>query len=264
LNLETGTLDDSYPVYLNRVARLTRRATLRSQLAHIQSSPKFEDGQAVAFPGYSAIAPFWEGSPEMLALCDRLTQLQQSLVKQLDDGLLVPVAPESFHLTLTDLIWEEAYREAVQKNPAFEEQLRDRIAQCFKQCASQLSQNQPIQIQALGLILRPRAIMVGVVPQTEQGYDRILQLRRALYQNSGLIALGIEQQYDFTGHVTLGYFDKVSSDLDRDRLASILDSINERWLETEMPSPSIPGVWLYKFDDMNHFYREPDWPELKF
>ncbi|MDY7012880.1 MAG: DUF1868 domain-containing protein [Cyanobacteriota bacterium] len=257
-------MDDSYPVYLNRVARLTRRAALRSQLTNIQSSPKFEDGRAVSFPGYSAIAPLWEGSSEILALSERLLQLQQSLVEQLDEGLMVPVAPESFHLTLTDLIWDEAYREAIQKNPAFEEQLRDRIAQCFEQCAPQLSQNIPIPIQALGLVLRPRALMVGIVPQTEPGYDRILQLRRAIYQNSGLIALGIEQQYDFTGHITLGYFDKVSPDLDRDRIASILDSANERWLETEMPSPSIEGVRLYKFDNMNRFYRESDWPELKF
>ncbi|MDY6783879.1 MAG: DUF1868 domain-containing protein [Cyanobacteriota bacterium] len=257
-------MDDSYPVYLNRVARLTRRATLHSQLANIQSSPKFEDGRAVAFPGYSAIAPLWEGSSEILALRDRLTQLQQSLVEQMDGGLMVPVAPESFHLTLTDLLWDEAYREAIEKNPAFEEQLRDRVAQCFEQSAPQLSSNTPIQIQSLGLLLRPRAIMVGVVPQSEQGYSRILQLRRAIYQNAGLIGLGIEQQYDFTGHITLGYFDKISSDLDRDRLVSILDSINDNWLETEMPSTSIEGVWLYKFDDMNHFYREPDWPGLRF
>lgn len=257
-------MDDSYPIYLNRVARLTRRASLRSQLATIQSSPKFKDGQAVPFPGYSAVVPFWEGNAETLVLSDKLARVQQQLLEQLDDGLMVPVAPASFHLTLADLIWDEAYREAVRKNPAFEEQLRDRVARCFAQCAPPDGKNRPIPMQVLGSILRPRAIMLALVPQTEEGYDRILQLRRTIYQNSNLMALGIEQQYDFTGHITLGYFDQISPELNRDRVAEILDSFNEQWLETTMPSPVVDCVQLCKFDDMNHFYREPDWPELKF
>jgi hypothetical protein len=257
-------LDDSYPTYLNRVARLTRSATLRSQLTTIQSSPKFQGSQAVPFPGYSAIAPLWEGGAEVLALSDKLAQLQQQLLGQLDEGLMVPVAPESFHLTLVDLIWDEAYRAAVQENPAFEEQLRDRIAQCFEQCAPLVSQGGTIQMQILGALLRPRAIMVGLVPQTESDYERILQLRRTIYQDSGLMALGIEQQYDFTAHITLGYFGIIAPDLDRDRTSDILTAFNEQWLDVEIPRLTIERVQLCKFDDMNHFYREPDWPELVF
>ncbi|MBD2578172.1 DUF1868 domain-containing protein [Oscillatoria sp. FACHB-1406] len=255
-------MDDSYPIYLNRVARLTRHTTLRSQLAGLQTSPKFKDGKAVSFPGYSVVVPLWEGGEEVAALTTQLAQAQQKLIEQLDDGLIVPVNPDSFHLTVADLIWDEAYREAVEQQPNYEEQLRAAIAQSFTRCAPTVSQDRPIPLQVLGLMLRPRAIMAALVPQSEDGYDRILHLRRTLYQNSELMRLGIEQQYDFTGHITLGYFGKISPNLDRDRVAEVLSALNEEWLEIELPSPLATRVQLCKFDHMNRFYREPDWPEL--
>lgn len=244
------------------MARLTRHAALRSQLTGLQTSPKFNDGKAVSFPGYSVVVPFWEGGEEVTALTAQLVRAQQKLVEQLEDGLMVPVNPDSFHLTVADLIWDEAYREAVEQHPNYEEQLRDAIAQSFARCAPAISKAQPIPLQVLGLILRPRAIMAALVPQSEEGYNRILELRRTLYQNPQLIRLGIEQQYDFTGHITLGYFGKISPTLDRDRAAEVLSALNEEWLETELPSPQATRVQLCKFDNMNRFYREPDWPEL--
>lgn len=73
----------------------------------------------------------------------------------------------------------------------------------------------------------------------------------------------IEQHYDFTAHVTLGYFGKVSPGLDRTNFSTMLSELNQQWL-LNSPEFLIHRVELRKFDDMTHYYREPDWPSLNF
>jgi len=51
-----------------------------------------------------------------------------------------------------------------------------------------------------------RSVGVCLAPTDENSYKQILEFRRSIYQNPDLIALGIEQQYHFTAHITLAYF----------------------------------------------------------
>ncbi|MFP4008307.1 MAG: DUF1868 domain-containing protein [Spirulinaceae cyanobacterium] len=257
-------MDDTYQSYLNRVARLTRAATQRTQLQTIQESPKFEGSQAVAFPGYSVMTAIASVDAVNTALYDKLAALQQGLISQTPTGLIIPVKPETFHLTLADLIWEDAYRQAVSEKPDYEAQLRDRVSYCFQKCQAGVSQDKPLQMEALGIILRPRAISVGVVPQQEDDFKRLMALRRAIYQDPQIIALGIEQQYDFIAHVTLGYFGPIAPDLDRDRLCETLAAMNDNWLDWEFPPLTATSAQLWKFEDMSTFHRDPSFPKLSF
>ncbi len=261
-------LDETYQTYLNRVARLPLADTYRSQLQHIQESPKFKllpDGsrQAVPFPGYSVVTPTWEDEAENSGFYESLQQLQQQLLQRLDPGLMVSVPPESFHVTLTDLIWASAYLDAKRENPHFEEQLKERITESFQKYEQSFSGGNPIGWQLLGLMVRPRAIAVCLVPTNENSYKRLLEFRRAIYQNPSLIGLGIEQQYHFTAHVTLGYFGEISPNLDRDRLTNTLLDLNQQALPDELIPLCIRRAELRKFDDMVRYYREPDWPSLE-
>lgn len=262
-------LDETYQTYLNRVAQLTLPATYRSQLQHIQESPKFKllpDGtrQAVSFPGYTVCSPTWGEEPEHSTFYASLEEIQQQLLKQLGAGLMVPVPPDSFHLTLADLIWDSAYRDAERTKPDFEKQLHERIQESFQKYQHSMPRGNPIGWQLLGLMIRPRAIAVSLVAQDEDSYKRVLELRRCIYQNSGLIGLGIEQQYHFTAHITLGYFGEISPDLDRDRLSNTLLEFNRQELPEEVIPLSINRAELRKFDNMMRYYRQPDWPVLEF
>ncbi|MBD2775733.1 DUF1868 domain-containing protein [Iningainema tapete] len=259
-------MDDNYQTYLNRVARMTLPEAYRSQLQHIQESSKFhstsESGrQAVIFPGYTVITPPYEESQS--AFYAQLQSYQQQLLSHPLLDFIVPVPPASFHVTLADLIWDNAYRDACAQNPQFEVQLRSCFTQIFQECQQSMTQASPIRWQMLGLIVMPRAIGVCLVPQDESSYEQIVNLRRTIYQNPQLIALGIEQHYHFTAHVTLGYFGKIASSLDRDRLCGILSDLNQQWLLNPLPF-AINSAELRKFDDMTRYYREPDWPRLDF
>ncbi len=260
-------MDESYNTYLNRVAKMTLPATYKSQIEHIQESPKFKlsaDGtrQPVAFPGYSAITPPGAEDPDNAAVFASLANCQQTLTEKLEPELLVLVDPASFHFTLADLIWDSAYRTASAANPDFESQLRERIEDSFQIYASSKVEERPILWQIIGLTVRPRAIEASLVPQDEYSYDRILAFRRAIYQSSSLMALGIEQQYYFTAHTTLAYFANVDREIDRVRLSDTLQEYNMHWLDHPQ-QVILAEAQLRKFSDMYTYERQPNFPIVR-
>ncbi|NJP18881.1 MAG: DUF1868 domain-containing protein [Hydrococcus sp. CRU_1_1] len=253
-------MDETYQNYVNRMARLTLPSTYETQLQHIQKSPKFKEGIPVPFPGFSAIAPLAENDSQNSTFFSHLETSQQQLLEQLDPGLVIPIPAKSFHLTIADLIWDSAYKDLTAKNPDFDPQLQKYLRESFHNYKQTVLPSTSGQWQLLGLIILPRALVVGLVPTDEADYEKIIQLRRSIYQNANLISLGIEQQYYLTGHVTLGYFGEIQSDLDRDRMVTILSNFNDRWLESEPQFLKVDRVQLHKFNDMTRYWREPDWP----
>lgn len=263
-------MDDTFQIYVNRAARLTLPEALRSQVQHIQPSPKFRrhpDGsvEPASFPGYSVITPPWVEETENNACYEQLQAFQQKILQQLPENLVVAVPPESFHFTLADLIWDGAFRHAAEADPAFETKLRDRIDYIFHEFEPALRIGKPAYWQILGIAVRTRAVGVCLAPKDEASYEQVLQLRRAIYQDLGLIALGIEQQYHLTAHITLGYFNDVAEDLNRDSLSETLSALNLHWLESSQPQ----SLWVHraelrKFDNMTRYYREPEWAAVEF
>jgi hypothetical protein len=150
------------------------------------------------------------------------------------------------------------------ENPEFEAQLQERLQESFQQYQKLAGEGTPIGWQLLGIMIRPRAIAVCLTPQDEEAYKRIMLFRRAIYQNSRLIGLGIEQQYHFTAHITLGYFGEIPPDLNRDHLADVLSKISQEALAEESVPLCIRRAQLRKFDNMMRYYRQPDWPVLEF
>lgn len=257
-------MDESYQDYINRVARLTLPNACSMQLQTIQHSPKFIEGKPVSFPGYSVITPLAKEDRANEKFYAQVKTLQQQLSQQLDKNFLVPLPEGSFHFTLADLVWDESYRQIAAANPNFDQELRQQVIASFTQYQDAVDNLKPLTWQLWGIITRPRAIMACLVPKDQESYDSIIQLRRSLYQNSGLIGLGIEQQYDLTAHITLGYFDQIPDTLNRDRLCIVMSQINDRLVESELSTMTIKEIQLRKFEDMVQYNREPDWANIQF
>jgi hypothetical protein len=263
-------VDDNYQTYSNRLARMTLPEAYQAQVQHIQESYKFQPSpagtrQAVPFPGYTVITPPSEEDPINAEFYARLEEYQTQILDLVaDPELIVPISRASFHLTLADLIWDSAYRHACEQNPNYESDLQFCCAKIFEQYRQAIKpEEKPIRWQILGVMLMPRAIAVCLVPQEQSSYERAINFRRTMYQNSELIGLGIEQNYHFTAHITLGYFGKVSPDLKRDRIAEIFADLNLKWLGNS-PDLLLHRAELRKFDDMKRYYREPNWPTVDF
>lgn len=261
-------MDDNYQTYLNRVARMTLPESYRSQVQHIQESSKFkaEAGirQPAPFPGYTLITPPAQEDQENTGFYNQMESYQRSLLElPINPDLIVPLPPRSFHLTLADLIWDDAFIHATQKNPQFVEELNFCLGDVFAQYQQSRTTKTPMSWQMLGLILMPRAIGVGLIPKHESCYNEIIQLRRLIYQNHQLMGLGIEQHYHFIAHITLGYFGEIPAELDRIKFSNLLSELNQQWL-LNSPELSIHRAELRKFDNMTHYYRQEDWAKLQF
>jgi hypothetical protein len=178
----------------------------------------------------------------------------------LPDALGIPLPPDSFHLTVADLVWNGAYEQKLEAQADYEETLRQEMATVL---AQQAGDRATIRLQVLGFMVMTRAISIALAPHTEADYDRILNLRQAIYQSPKLLALGIEQQYDFTAHITLGYFGKIPATLASEPLSGQLAELNGQFLES-FPEFDVGQAELRKFDNMTHYYRQLDWPLLKF
>lgn len=241
----------------------------QSQAQYIQPSPKYQkqpDGtiQPAPFSGYTVVSPPWADDEQNQGFYSHLQEYQQQVIDKLDPGLLIPVPPSSFHFTLTDLIWADAYHHAAE-DPEFETKLHDRVAESFEKCRFLVQAQQPVRWQIIGLFLRTRALGVCLAPRDEDSYQRVLELRRTIYQNSDLIALGVEQQYNFTAHITLGYFGEAAATVPHDRLTQQFIDLNQHWLDIGVPQDIlVHRAELRKFDDMTRYYRESSWPALTF
>ena len=257
-------MDESYQDYINRVARLTLPTACSIQLKTIQQSPKFADGKPVSFPGYSAITPPMEEDSANRDFYRQVATIQQQLSQQLETDFFIPLPEASFHFTIADLIWDESYNQAIAANPDFDRILQQEVAASFQQYQDSISEEKTLTWQLWGVMTRPRAIMACLVPKDRQSYESAVALRRYLYQNSGLIGLGIEQQYDLTAHITLGYFNQIPPSLNRDRLCIVLSQINDRLLESELPVLHVEQAQLRKFDNMFDYHRQSDWATVKF
>ncbi|MEA5617880.1 DUF1868 domain-containing protein [Cronbergia sp. UHCC 0137] len=246
---------------------MTLPEAYKSQVQHIQESSKFKLHSGVRepapFPGYTLITPPAEEDTPNSAFYTQLQSCQQSLLQlPVNNDLIVPVPSVSFHLTLADLIWDHAYLHACEENPKFIEELNSCLRETFEQYKqSRLQATQPIFWQMLGLIVMPRAIGVCLVPKDERSYEEIIQFRRVIYQNPKLMALGIEQHYHLTAHITLGYFGEISPELDRIKFSTMLSELNQQ-LPLNLPDFLIHQVQLRRFDNMVQYYRQPHCPSL--
>lgn len=247
---------------------MTLPEAFQSQVQYIQPSPKYYRNEAgeiqpAAFPGYTVISPPWVDDDKNAGFYSHLENYQQQVLQKLEPGLVIPVPADSFHFTLADLIWASAYRDAVE-NPKFETELHSRVAESFQKSQSLVQSEKSIHWQVIGLFLRTRAVGVCLVPKDEDSYNRVTEMRRMIYQNPNLIALGIEQQYNFTAHITLGYFGETAAMVDRNQFAQQLIELNEWWLQVEPQEILVHRAELRKFDDMTRYYREPNWPTMQF
>ena len=257
-------MDATYQEYINRVAGLTLPTTFATQLKTIQQSPKFIDGKAVSFPGYSVITPPAEEDPTNQDFYGQIETIQQQLALQLEAGFFISLPATSFHFTLADLIWDNSYVQTKSENADFDDRLKQEISEIFRQYQQETSSQPPIIWQFWGIAIRPRAIMACLAPKDRESYQAVVRLRRLLYQNPALIGLGIEQQYDFTAHITLGYFGKIPDNLNRDRLCVTLSQFNDRLVERQLPTLTVRWAQLRKFDNMINWHRQSDWAAIDF
>lgn len=88
-------MDETYQMYVNRVASLTLPTSYQNQLKNIQKSPKFQQRQPVSFPGYTVLTPPYQDDTTNESFYEQLNLIQQQLIEKIAPNLLIPLPPES-------------------------------------------------------------------------------------------------------------------------------------------------------------------------
>ena len=255
-------MNTSYQSYVNKVIQMALTANYKQQLKFIQSSPKFNQGKAEAFPGYTIMTPPAKEDKFNQQINKSLEELQKQIKQELSYDFFIAVPPETFHITVADLIWDKTYINAVKENSNFDLLLITEINKIFAESEKKLAKVDSLDLEVVGISIFPRAIAVCFIP-TEESYELLIKLRQLIYQNEQIINLGIEQQYDFVGHVTLGYFDEIPEDLDYEKVALIIKNVNNKWIANDLPMFNIKQWELRKFTDMVTYIYQPEWPQVK-
>ncbi len=254
-------MDGNYQSYINRVVQMTLPANYEQQLKNIQSSPKFDGHKPVSFPGYTIITPPNGESQINKEFYQKLSNVQSQLEEKLGKDIFISVPADSFHLTMADLIWNDLYLCAVEQNPNFDQLLIDQIETIFQEYQQKVIQLKPLEFEILGLSVFPRAISVCLSP-TEESYAPIVKLRQLIYQDEKIVNIGIEQNYEFVAHITIGYFGKIDESLNLKQVELAIKKINEQWLDNAPAIFTVNKLELRKFTDMNTYIRENNWAFL--
>jgi len=255
-------MDGNYQSYINRIVQMTAPANYEQQIQNIQSSPKFDGQKPVKFSGYTIITPPHGESSHNQEFYQKLAETQQQVVKALGSDFFVAVPADSFHVTLADLIWDDIYLNAVAQDAHFDELLIKQIDSIFKDYKTVYKDVKPYEFDVLGLSIFPRAIAICLAP-TETFYEPIIKLRQLIYQDEKIVSLGIEQNYEFAAHITLGYFGDVTDSFDEGKVESAVKKINDQWLANSPSIFTVEQFELRKFTDMTNFVRQDDWAVIK-
>jgi hypothetical protein len=149
----------------------------------------------------------------------------------------VPVPPDSFHLTLANLISGPDYEEA---GPACIAEIRQALAGVFE--GRRFGDDRPVIGRLRGAVTLSGCVVVAV-DFSEADYGQIVELRQAIY--AALEGTMPAREHPFFGHVTLGYLASPA----REELEAALPLYRDLdgWTFT------VRGAGLYTFHDMTAF-----------
>jgi len=152
----------------------------------------------------------------------------------------VPVPPDSFHMTVADLVAGAEYVEL----------RRDGRDAALHQRVQSILATHRFEDRLQGIICGVGAFPISAVAfvdfENSTAYRELLRLRNAIYGDTELSRSGVERRCPFIGHITLGYFESdTPSGID-----AALDEIRNAFSPARF---SIDEVGLFVFSDMSHY-----------
>ena len=198
-----GTLND----YLERLDRWTSRQGWLTSLAKIESSEKFRGGAAQPISGCTLITPTYGESKLCRVVYSQIHRARSAILEGL--GLRCNLVPEAcLHVTAADLISGAHYDARRALVPDLEVRLRDRVATLLSQ---QAQLDAPLEWRVSGLAFFQHALVCVLAPCSERDYEPISEMRRSIYGDEGIRALGVKTPLPFLAHITLAYYEEIPS-----------------------------------------------------
>lgn len=166
---------------------------------------------------------------------NELEKIQSMLYEFCGDFLAEPLAPDSFHITLHDLLSNVSYSELKEMEPS------------AKRLAMSLAlKDEKIRMTSTYLFnMVNTSMVIGFSPADEESCDRVM-FYYDLFQSVVPLA------YPLTPHVTLAYYRPQMLETEQvQRLQTVIDEVSKRNKMTFELSSSM--LKYQRFSDMNHY-----------
>ncbi|MCX5698008.1 MAG: DUF1868 domain-containing protein, partial [Candidatus Omnitrophica bacterium] len=152
--------------------------------------------QALPYPGYSVISWCYGGSSAYQGLAGLQADLKGALRNEGLEEILAFVEPQSFHLTIHDLV-------SGQRFMALDEQARQDLIMRINRAFKRIKQEGllPVRAEVKGLGTFDRVVLIALVDIRNDDLKKIARIQKIISEETGIVL-----RLPYTGHVTLGYF----------------------------------------------------------
>ncbi len=257
--------EKSFSEYVRRMDELISDSEIELRVKKLKPGGRWDlnTRNPLPHPGYTIITPpfFEEDIERNRQTYGTLVNVQNELLKCIGTSSYVPAPPNSFHMTVADLVSTERYEAKVVKSQK-EGTLRNEVRRVFSNL-SHLQADRAPEMLVKGLTLFPIVVVAIVSTKDGEGYRKLANFRDAIYADPKLKQMGVDRKFSFTGHVTLAYIEHQPSEDELDCLAKTLKTLNRDRFGHGLPLTGARAE-LRKFNDMSCFYREYDWPVFRF
>ncbi len=195
--------DGSYDEYIERVQQKAdedlRRLEWRrpGKYALTESSSERLHFKPVPYPGCTVLA-----IPYPCRDLAYMADLQGKLVEASEEFAPVPV--DTFHMTIADLVAGEKYESLGARR-------RNQLLARASELAASWNCGTLIRARICGLSAFPGVVVALVDFESASDYQKVIQLRSAIYGDGQLREFGVTREFPFVGHVTLGYVESAAA-----------------------------------------------------
>jgi hypothetical protein len=118
-------------------------------------------------------------------------------------------------------------------------------------------------MKLIGLSIFNTAIGVLGVIESESEYQKIISFRSQFYSDPQLISIDVRMTRPFIGHITIAYIEQELDVLEKTKLATVVNVMNER-LNHAAYYFQISSTELRRYHHLAEFKKEPYYPTFNF
>ena len=267
---------------LDQYRKIVQSAILRSRFSAqpLKSSPKYLDGEALPFSGFTLMTSPGALTFQSPSLTHELEVIQNYFTEGFEP-YLIAVPPHQLHVTGADLISGEVFTDQLKRQPfdKYKHHLIDALQSALSSQSASDSQTHTDRLWKLqGFSLFESALVGLFTPVRPSTYTSLVLRRAQLYNSNFLLKLGVRPPRPLMLHVTLAYFtEHLARDLKaQERISDALSAYQQRSSLNDAPHSSqeetvhikqdltlsLSALSLYFFTDMQSFF--PAQPQVCF
>ncbi len=212
------------------------------------------------YPGF-AMQAMVEASMDKTSLFIDLAQIQTQLVELIErPGALYPMPKASFHQTVANTFSAERLQRNIIDKGLLEE-YPEIIAGALDDLPERDEPEPPCMLLIGVAVFRTAFGLLGIF-SSERDFNRIIDFRDQFYKHPTLSRIGIERTRPFIGHVTLGYFEDILTQEEKNQFATGLAKINEEIAQYPLRF-YLPKAELHRYETLSEFIPDPSYPAFK-